>query len=414
MVTAPTTKRPCSPRRRRSRPCVGRHALPTQPGASDSHTSTSQHGSTNANTAWRHNLPADATTHATVSKTARCPAFTHRATTHGHPLVGVHLEQGEQGVPETGTYGAQPGPNKSGQYQAWHRFYNPTTGRWTTPDPAAAPWTNLVGYVGGNPASGSDPTGLDQLRRGDTRGTTRWHPADEGAMRFRSPFGQGAPRAEDFTEVDASDWRLRGYAAFIFSDWAVVGSISYTRLWEEDPECPCGWRVRAVCRDDRRYLPHINVERSFVARGGFEGEVGGRLLEHERTHYYIFWKHIMFYNKYLNEHLQEQISDASMCSDALVNPPGTRTHTPREVAASRRKSLERDCRHKLEAFKRSLPITMVNIIAQNKMDQDRYEAETNHGRNREAQERWNREVGDAIGDLGIPFHPFDWAYPRGH
>jgi len=57
-------------------------------------------------------------------------------------------------------YGTQWGGNYQGQYQAWHRFYNPTTGRWTTPDPAAAPWTNLVGYVGESPINRSDPTGL--------------------------------------------------------------------------------------------------------------------------------------------------------------------------------------------------------------------------------------------------------------
>jgi hypothetical protein len=39
-------------------------------------------------------------------------------------------------------------------------MYNPTTGRWTTPDPAAAPWTNLQTYVGENPLTWSDPSGL--------------------------------------------------------------------------------------------------------------------------------------------------------------------------------------------------------------------------------------------------------------
>jgi hypothetical protein len=65
------------------------------------------------------------------------------------PMVGVHLtaEQAEEiGIDSgEGVYGAQPGPNKAGQYQAWHRNYNPTTGRWTTPDPATQPWTNLAG-----------------------------------------------------------------------------------------------------------------------------------------------------------------------------------------------------------------------------------------------------------------------------
>jgi len=65
-----------------------------------------------------------------------------------------------------GFYGNQWGNNFQGQYQAWHRFYNPTTGRWTTPDPAAQPWTNLLGYVGENPTNRSDPTGLSQVMPG--------------------------------------------------------------------------------------------------------------------------------------------------------------------------------------------------------------------------------------------------------
>lgn len=58
------------------------------------------------------------------------------------------------------THGAQPGGNHTGDYNCWNRIYNPHTGRWTTPDPAASPWWNLWDYVGNKPASRADPTGL--------------------------------------------------------------------------------------------------------------------------------------------------------------------------------------------------------------------------------------------------------------
>ncbi len=42
----------------------------------------------------------------------------------------------------------------------YNRIYDINTGRWTTPDPAASPYWNLQDYVGGNPISRSDPSGL--------------------------------------------------------------------------------------------------------------------------------------------------------------------------------------------------------------------------------------------------------------
>ncbi len=72
------------------------------------------------------------------------------------PIVGFHNPPGQS----AGTYGAQTGNNKLGSYYCWNRIYEPSTGRWTTPDPAASPWTNLSGYCDYRPTHGSDPTGL--------------------------------------------------------------------------------------------------------------------------------------------------------------------------------------------------------------------------------------------------------------
>ena len=70
------------------------------------------------------------------------------------PIVGFDIGGG---VIE----GAQPGNNKSGQHQMHNRIYDINTGRWTSPDPAASPWSNLNSYVGQNPISRSDPSGLN-------------------------------------------------------------------------------------------------------------------------------------------------------------------------------------------------------------------------------------------------------------
>jgi RHS repeat-associated protein len=78
------------------------------------------------------------------------------------PMAGVSITSAQNSSVTEGIHGYQEGLNHQGQYQAWHRYYNPTTGRWTTPDPAAAPWTNLVGYVGANPLSFTDPSGLQK------------------------------------------------------------------------------------------------------------------------------------------------------------------------------------------------------------------------------------------------------------
>jgi RHS repeat-associated protein len=89
-------------------------------------------------------------------------AFHYRYVT---PMAGVYVTTKQNpNLKQDGVYGAQlKGQNHQGQYQAWHRMYNPVTGRWTTPDPAAMPWTNLVGYVGANPVSRSDPSGLEPM-----------------------------------------------------------------------------------------------------------------------------------------------------------------------------------------------------------------------------------------------------------
>lgn len=53
------------------------------------------------------------------------------------------------GIETSGTvYHAQSGQNKAGLHDCWHRTYSPFFMRWTSADPAASPWWNLMEYCG--------------------------------------------------------------------------------------------------------------------------------------------------------------------------------------------------------------------------------------------------------------------------
>mgnify|MGYP002399618518 CR=1 FL=1 len=58
-------------------------------------------------------------------------------------------------------YNAGREQNKLGSYYCWNRIYEPSTGRWTTPDPAASPWNNLWDYAAVFPSHFSDPMGTE-------------------------------------------------------------------------------------------------------------------------------------------------------------------------------------------------------------------------------------------------------------
>jgi len=63
-------------------------------------------------------------------------------------------------TPGPGRFGEQ---NKLGSYYCWNRTYDLFMGRWTTPDPAATPWTNLFCFCRSKPIQLADPSGLQDF-----------------------------------------------------------------------------------------------------------------------------------------------------------------------------------------------------------------------------------------------------------
>ncbi len=70
------------------------------------------------------------------------------------------------GIPNNAASGTDGAVNKLGQYYCWNRTYDTYTGRWTTPDPVATPWSNLFDYCWSYPIDRSDVNGLVATKSG--------------------------------------------------------------------------------------------------------------------------------------------------------------------------------------------------------------------------------------------------------
>jgi RHS repeat-associated protein len=97
-------------------------------------------------------------------------------------------------------HGRQPGNNLAGQYTVWHRVYDPVQGRWTTPDPAATPWSNLVSYCYASPATVSDPSGL-WVGIGEYLAYLRWRA--KWLRKLKEEWGGAEPEDRDGTQREA-------------------------------------------------------------------------------------------------------------------------------------------------------------------------------------------------------------------
>ncbi|MBK8207104.1 MAG: hypothetical protein IPK87_10010 [Planctomycetes bacterium] len=80
------------------------------------------------------------------------------------PLVGYTGASGvERKAPGPDNDPATPDANLKGQYYCWNRTYDIGTGRWTTPDPAASPVTNLLSFAANRGVDRTDPSGLSSV-----------------------------------------------------------------------------------------------------------------------------------------------------------------------------------------------------------------------------------------------------------
>ncbi|MCB9932292.1 MAG: hypothetical protein H6841_02605 [Planctomycetes bacterium] len=109
------------------------------------------------------------------------------------PMVGFYVDP--DGAPSLGVYGAQSGANKAGNYHAGARTYDPSTGRWTTPDPFIQ-FANILCYVSERPFSDSDPTGLEISKEVEQKGYNKCRDAYHAALKAYNDSGGKGGKAK--------------------------------------------------------------------------------------------------------------------------------------------------------------------------------------------------------------------------
>ena len=83
--------------------------------------------------------------------------------------------------------------NETGFHYNYHRYYEPSTGRYVTPDPIGLEGgINLYTYVGNNPINITDPLGLDAIKI-----EYLGYPVNTGYRNIRLPLGHAAVIAVD-------------------------------------------------------------------------------------------------------------------------------------------------------------------------------------------------------------------------
>jgi len=162
-------------------------------------------------------------------------------------------------LPDPKTAASNPAQqNQSGSYFATHRVYDPTTGSWTTTDPAQSPWDRLFAYSSELPVSHGDPSGLS----GGYNGVPAWNPWDadswvnKGSRPDRHYHGKPGP-------VNPKEWGEIGRKADSQARAAATRDIV-----DKAAEA-----IRGIARPAK---PALRPDKPYVAQGGGTSTISGR------------------------------------------------------------------------------------------------------------------------------------------
>jgi RHS repeat-associated protein len=119
--------------------------------------------------------------------------------------------------------------SETGLHYNYHRYYDPGTGRYLTPDPIGlAGGINLYAYVGGNPVNLIDPFGLSSVSFDRALGTIRVYDQN-GILMGEYPAG-------NFTTNPAGDpYRVGSNGVAPPGNWPVQSPINIQRQPEYGP-----------------------------------------------------------------------------------------------------------------------------------------------------------------------------------
>ncbi|MCZ2078508.1 MAG: hypothetical protein LC130_26370 [Bryobacterales bacterium] len=159
---------------------------------------------------------------------------------------------GAASVAGLGVYGAATGTNRLGQYYCWNRTYDVNLGRWTTPDPVATPWWNLVGFTSHSPALSVDPRGLQEQKTRYQESYGEWEPSGgtetlvrevgdpKGRDKYLGTYRKGFSCYEiyEYDRYQMELWRLEGtFSRKVFRSYWDTGEEKYRSAlagWESD------------------------------------------------------------------------------------------------------------------------------------------------------------------------------------